>query len=192
MSKFHRERKVYSSRSLLERRSDTKVGLLKQIGLRPSIQLPNQRDTDVITQIKKIVEQFDARLTIDERNLISVAYKNLTNTLRNSWRTVDTVEKLQASRAPATTKQLRLIRRQREKIERELTTTCKDIVGLLDKQLLPATKPGEERVFYLKMSVVSYRFEWQHSQLTAGKETTIDIWRNLPRSRTENDTRRNR
>lgn len=107
--------------------------------------------TDVVTQIKTIVNQFDARLTIDERNLLSVAYKNITNNHRNSWRTVDNLEQNLAARARGTTRHLFLMRRQRDKIERELTDVCKDIVGLLDRQLLPAARSGEEAVFYSKM-----------------------------------------
>ncbi|KAJ4478030.1 14-3-3 domain-containing protein [Lentinula aciculospora] len=119
-----------------------------------------ERYDDVISQIKTIATQFDARLTNDERNLLSIAYKNKTNTLRNSWRIVDTLEKMQASRtAPGTTtRQLTLIRQQRKKIERELANVCKDIVKLLEKQLLPAAKPGEERVFYSKMKGDYYRY----------------------------------
>jgi len=114
----------------------------------------------VVSQIKTIVAEFDARLVNDERNLLSIAYKNKTNTLRNSWRIVDTLEKMQASRtAPGTTtRQLALIRQQRKKIERELANVCKDIVKLLEKQLLPAARYGEERVFYSKMRGDYYRY----------------------------------
>ncbi|KAJ3869662.1 MAG: 14-3-3 domain-containing protein [Lentinula lateritia] len=119
-----------------------------------------ERYDDVISQIKTIATQFDGRLTNDERNLLSIAYKNKTNTLRNSWRIVDTLEKMQASRtAPGTsTRQLTLIRQQRKKIERELANVCKDIVKLLEKQLLPAARQGEERVFYSKMKGDYYRY----------------------------------
>lgn len=105
----------------------------------------------MVKQIKLIIELFDAQLTIDERNLLSIAYKNITNVLRNSWRIVNNVEKSQASRQVGATKQHILTRRQRQRIERELTNTCKDIVLLLDRQLLPAAKQGEEAVFYSKM-----------------------------------------
>ena len=106
---------------------------------------------DVIIQLKKIIRQYGPVLTLDERNLLSVAYKNMTNNLRNSWRIVDTLEKMQASRAPRMKRQLSLIRLEREKIEGELADVCKDIVDLLDKKLIQGAKPGESRVFYVKM-----------------------------------------
>jgi len=107
----------------------------------------------VITQIKLIITHFDQHLTVEERNLISIAYKNLTNNLRNSWRIVDTLQQMQESRATKSKRQLELIRRQRFKIEMELADVCRDIVQLLDDQLLPASSQGEERVFYSKMYV---------------------------------------
>lgn len=109
---------------------------------------------DVVAQIKYIIEHLDARLTIEERNLISVAYKNRTNTLRSSWRIVDTLYTMEASATSrSSNKRVDLIRRQREKIERELADVCQDIVQLLDKSLIPAATAGddEEKVFYAKM-----------------------------------------
>ena len=49
-------------------------------------------DPDVVKYIKTIVENYGAQLTIEERNLLSVAYKNITNNLRNSWRNMDLME----------------------------------------------------------------------------------------------------
>jgi 14-3-3 protein epsilon len=103
-----------------------------------------------VKHIKSLIFNCDARLTIDERNLLSVAYKNITNVLRNSWRVVDTLEKLESSRSVSGTK-LALARLQRQKIEKELADVCEDLVNLLEDQLIPVAETGEEIVFYLKM-----------------------------------------
>ncbi|KXN90260.1 14-3-3-like protein GF14 mu [Leucoagaricus sp. SymC.cos] len=113
------------------------------------------------TRIKFIVNQYGAQLTIDERNLLSIAYKNLTNSLRNSWRILDSVEKLQQMKtqpSPRLKQEMNLVRRQREKIEKELAEVCKDIVSLLDRQLLPSASAGEETVFYSKMKGDYFRY----------------------------------
>lgn len=144
---------------------------------------------DVVVQIKMIIDQFGAQLTIDERNLLSVAYKNITNILRSSWRIVDNMEKMHTSRSSGVTRQIVLMRRQRDRIERELTDACRDIVLLLDRQLLPSARPGEEAVFYSKMQV--FRF----SRISAlgligselGKEIITDTSLNLRKSGTESD-----
>jgi len=122
-----------------------------------------ERYQDVVYQIKEIIEHFSAQLTVDERNLLSVAYKNLTNNLRNSWRIVDTLEQLQRSRGVH--RQLQLIQRQREHIEGELTNLCRDITSVLDRKLLPAAKRGEEYVFYSKMKGDYYRYLAEFSQM---------------------------
>ena len=138
--------------------------------------LTDEVHVDVVTQIKTIIMNIDQRLALEERNLLSVAYKNITNNLRASWRIVDTLEKVQAARSKnAASRQLQLIRHQREIIEKELTNVCKDIVELLDKQLLPYAQTGEEQVFYSKMCV-SRRPHVAIRKLTCliGRATTID------------------
>ncbi|KAJ8086571.1 hypothetical protein PM082_005394 [Marasmius tenuissimus] len=117
-----------------------------------------ERYEDVVIQIKTIIEKFGPRLTNDERNFLSVAYKNMTNNLRNSWRVVDTVGKIEASRPAIVARKVMLIQKQRMKIERELADVCRDIVNLLNSKLLPAAEKGEERVFYSKMKGDYYRY----------------------------------
>jgi 14-3-3 protein epsilon len=98
---------------------------------------------------------------MEERNLLSIAYKHITGTLRTSWRTVEGIEKHETTNGRATLREQALIRRQREKIELELADACKDLLDLLNRHLVPAAEAGEERVFYLKMHVflpVSFPF----------------------------------
>jgi len=92
---------------------------------------------------------------MEERNLLSIAYKHITGTLRTSWRTVESIEKQETANGRATLREQTLIRRQREKVELELADACKDLLELLDRHLVPAAEAGEERVFYLKMCVFS-------------------------------------
>jgi hypothetical protein len=113
----------------------------------------NPTPKDVIKQLKSIVFYSDARLGMEERNLLSIAYKHITGTLRTSWRTVEGIEKVETANGRATLREQALIRRQREKIELELADACKDLLDLLDRHLVPAAEAGEERVFYLKMHV---------------------------------------
>jgi hypothetical protein len=113
---------------------------------------------DVIKQLKSVISYSDARLTMEERNLLSIAYKHVTGTLRTSWRTVEAIEKQEAASGSAMPRELVLIRRQRAKIELELADACQDLINLLDRHLVPAAEAGEERVFYHKMCV-SFRLK---------------------------------
>lgn len=111
--------------------------------------LMRMRSLDVIVQMKDLINCAEAQLTIDERNLLSIAYKNITATLRSSWRSIDTLRRRRD--AQYTPRQLVLIGREKEVIECELTDICKDITSLLEKYLIPASACGEEKVFYCKM-----------------------------------------
>ena len=102
---------------------------------------------DVVNQIKELAASSEGLLSVDERNLLSIAYKNLTSNLRNAWRTVDTLEK-KGGHSP---RQIQLMKVEKQRIRDELVRSCKDVVDLMDSQLIPYASPGEEKVFYSKM-----------------------------------------
>ena len=106
----------------------------------------------MIAQLKDIINDNNARLTIDERNLLSIAYKNLTANLRASWRTIDALQKKEA--LSSTRQQVKLMRVQKDRIEQDLDKLCKDAIDLLEKHLIPGASEGEEKVFYSKMYVM--------------------------------------
>ncbi|KAI9001405.1 14-3-3-like protein [Trametes punicea] len=115
-----------------------------------------ERYRDVITQLKDIINSCGAQLTMDERNLLSIAYKNLTANLRSSWRTIDTLQKKEA--LSSTRQQVRLMRAQKELIEKDINDLCKEVLNLLESTLMPAADDGEEKVFYSKMRGDYYRY----------------------------------
>lgn len=99
----------------------------------------------------KIVASEDRDLTVEERNLLSVAYKNVIGARRASWRIVTSIEQKEESKGNSA--QVTLIKEYRQKIEGELAKICEDILSVLDKHLIPSAKTGESKVFYHKMSV---------------------------------------
>lgn len=99
----------------------------------------------------KIVASEDRDLTVEERNLLSVAYKNVIGARRASWRIVTSIEQKEESKGNSS--QVTLIKEYRQKIEDELAKICDDILDVLDKHLIPSAKSGESKVFYHKMLV---------------------------------------
>ena len=93
--------------------------------------------------------QLVGELTVDERNLLSVAYKNVVGTRRASWRIVSSIEQKEESKGNEV--QVQMIKGYREKIESELAKICEDILDVLDKHLIPSAASGESKVFYHKM-----------------------------------------
>lgn len=97
----------------------------------------------------KSVASSDQELTVEERNLLSVAYKNVIGARRASWRIVSSIEQKEESKGNEA--QVAMIKAYREKIEAELAKICEDILMVLDKHLIPSAASGESKVFYHKM-----------------------------------------
>jgi len=93
--------------------------------------------------------QLGGELTVDERNLLSVAYKNVVGTRRASWRIISSIE--QKEETKNNEKHISKIREYRQKIEDELETVCGDVLNVLDESLIPKAESGESKVFYHKM-----------------------------------------
>lgn len=97
----------------------------------------------------KNVAMVDGDLTVEERNLLSVAYKNVIGARRASWRIISSIEQKEELKGSGT--KLELIKDYRLQVEKELREICGDILEVLEKHLIPASKTGESKVFYLKM-----------------------------------------
>ncbi|MBA0692191.1 hypothetical protein Goari_009771, partial [Gossypium aridum] len=95
-------------------------------------------------------------LSIEERNLLSVAYKNVIGARRASWRIISSIEQKEESRGNE--EHVAKIRDYRAKIESELSSISDGILKLLDKRLIPAASAAESKVFYLKMKGDYHRY----------------------------------
>jgi len=119
-----------------------------------------ERYDDMAEFMKQATEQ-GSDLTNEERNLLSVAYKNVVGARRSSWRVISSIE--QKTSADDANKKAMLVK-YREKIEKELDDICKTVLRLLDDHLVPACNSSaaeeakEGKVFYLKMKGDYYRY----------------------------------
>jgi len=113
-----------------------------------------ERYDDMCKFMRALVEWTDSKaekvdLTVEERNLLSVAYKNVIGARRASWRTLNVDEH----------KDDELIRVYKRQVETELDAICKDVLDLLIGILVKNnTEENESRVFYLKMTGDYYRY----------------------------------
>ena len=96
----------------------------------------------------KRVAWSDQELTVEEGNLIAVAYRNVIDARRASWRKVLSIEQKEESKGNKA--RVSMIKDYREKIEGELAKICEDILDVLDKHL-PSAASGESKVLYHKM-----------------------------------------
>merc|ERR1712047_159863 len=93
-------------------------------------------------------------LSNEERNLLSVAFKNVVGARRSSWRVISSIEQ----KTEGAEKKQAMAKEYREKIEKELNDICGDVLNLLDKHLIPKASNAESKVFYLKMKGDYYRY----------------------------------
>lgn len=114
-----------------------------------------ERFDDMLEYMKKVAFM-EQDLSIDERNLLSVAYKNTVGTRRTAWRALSAIETKEEAKS---SKYLNLLRDYKDKIEKELNTYCDDVLQVLDKKLIPKSEGNTEaNVFYLKMKGDYYRY----------------------------------
>merc|ERR1712000_784446 len=111
---------------------------------------------DEMVDAMKQVAQMGVKLTVEERNLLSVAYKNVIGARRASWRIISSIEQKEESKG--STQSASRIKEYRAKVEKELSGICNDILEVLDKYLLPSATSGESTVFYSKMKGDYYRY----------------------------------
>jgi len=113
-----------------------------------------ERYEDMIKYMQ-IVAKFPTELSNDERNLLSVAYKNSVKTRRDAWRTIQAIQNKEELKG---NKFLPLISMYKDKIENELKDICHDVLNLLDQHLLTNSHNPEAIVFYQKMKGDYFRY----------------------------------
>ena len=126
-----------------------------------------ERYDDMAKMMKEVTKQ-GSKLSSEERNLLSVAYKNVVGSRRSSWRVISSIEqKMQQDTADGknegTEVKKQMAKEYKKTITQELVDICQEVLDLLDENLLPSVdkesdKEAESQVFYLKMKGDYYRY----------------------------------
>ncbi|CAH8438853.1 unnamed protein product [Schistosoma turkestanicum] len=114
-----------------------------------------ERYDEMVDAMKQVVEKGE-ELTVEERNLLSVAYKNVIGSRRSSWRVFSALEQTEAHRGNA--EKQASTKKYREVLEGELDRVSKEILELIDKYLIDSASKPDSKVFYLKMKGDYYRY----------------------------------
>ncbi|WVZ91933.1 LOW QUALITY PROTEIN: hypothetical protein U9M48_038044 [Paspalum notatum var. saurae] len=133
-----------------------------------------ERYEEMVEYMEKVAKTVDVEeLTVEERNLLSVAYKNVIGARRASWRIVSSIEQKEESRKNE--EHVTLIK---EYHRAELSNICDGILKLLDSHLVPSSTAAESKVFYLKMKGDYHRYLAEFktgSERKESAESTMDI-----------------
>jgi 14-3-3 protein epsilon len=103
------------------------------------------------THMKAVASQ-PIELSVEERNLLSVAYKNVIGSRRASWRVLSSIE------SKGEPDKLQLISDYKKKIEQELVDICDEILKIISNELVPRSTSMEGKVFYYKMKGDYHRY----------------------------------
>merc|ERR1712187_880542 len=119
-----------------------------------------ERYDEMADHMEKVAKD-GAELSVEERNLLSVAYKNAVGSRRAAWRIITSVE--QKEKSKGNDEQASFAKEYCRKVEAELQKICDDILALLEK-LIPKASGGESKVFYQKMKADYYRYIAEFSE----------------------------
>ena len=85
----------------------------------------------------KQVLEFPQELSVEDRNLLSVAYKNSVGSRRTAWRVISSIETKDEAKNSTN---LPLLKEYKAKIESELDKICYEIIKIIDTKLLASAK----------------------------------------------------
>lgn len=119
----------------------------------------------------RVLEFESQKLNVEERNFLSVAYKNVIGARRASWRSI-------VGEAEGDTALGGALAAYKEQIEKELENISHNVLELLEKHLIAKSdgQSDEEKVFYLKMAGDYYRYLVESVAKDGYKEKTEELY----------------
>merc|ERR1712100_770104 len=99
-----------------------------------------ERYDEMAEKMKEVGETGD-ELSVEERNLLSVAYKNAVGSRRAAWRIISSVEQKEKSKGNSENEGF--AKDYRQTVETELDDICGKILKLLDDNLIKRASNGE-------------------------------------------------
>ena len=110
---------------------------------------------DTIKIMEDLIKTKENDLNLEERNILSSAYKNLVSSRRSAWRSINAVEIKEKN---SNSKLVQLITDLKLTLEKELKDLCNNILKILNEYLIRKAKDIESKIFYLKMRGDYFRY----------------------------------
>lgn len=112
-----------------------------------------ERFEDMVNFLKPVLDAKGGEVSSDERNLLSVAFKNLISSKRTAWRTIAAIEQ-----NPKYSKFGDSLAQYKKKIEEGLYRDCESIIELIRSKVLSKPIQDEPKAFFVKMVGDYYRY----------------------------------
>ena len=111
---------------------------------------------EMVNLMKRVIE-LNPDLNAEERNLLSVAYKNLIQQPRKGIRSLNQII-MNEQENPEHQGRVQSLIEFKKKMFQELSSTCEEVEEIVDTKLLPSASSAEARVFYNKMKADYLRY----------------------------------
>lgn len=102
------------------------------------------------------ITKYKTELNISDRNLLSLAYRNIISQKRYSWREINSILQNEEDELliPLKKKKDSLnkkLKEYKETVEKEIIGICQEILETVSTDILPYTKSLESKIFFYKM-----------------------------------------
>eukprot|EP01088_Endostelium_zonatum_P005500 TRINITY_DN1718_c0_g1_i1.p1 TRINITY_DN1718_c0_g1~~TRINITY_DN1718_c0_g1_i1.p1 ORF type:complete len:250 (+),score=59.16 TRINITY_DN1718_c0_g1_i1:104-853(+) len=117
-----------------------------------------ERYEDMVEQMKAVAMTATKEngLSVEERNLFSVAYKNVVGSRRAAWRILSSLKEKEIGKGNS--EHVQRIEAYKVKVESELSGLCNEAIDLLNSRILPSASEDDGKVYYLKMKADYFRY----------------------------------
>lgn len=122
----------------------------------------SERYEEMVEFVRKFISKITSEPTVEERNILSVAYKNVVGNRRTAWRVLNSIEQKESRRGNEENKTRASV--YKEKVEAELRSYCREILRVIDSDLVPNTESDEGKVFFIKMKGDYFRYICEFAQ----------------------------
>ena len=121
-----------------------------------------ERYDEMMDYVRHFISKCTSEFTDDERNILSVAFKNVVGNRRTAWRVLSSIESKEGRRGNEENKARAAA--YKEKVEGELRSFCREILRIIDSDLLAKVSSDEGKVFFIKMKGDYYRYICEFAQ----------------------------
>ncbi len=134
-----------------------------------------ERFDDMVDFLKPILKNKGGDFSVEERNLLSVGFKNLIGGKRTAIRTITAIEQNAKYQKYGSA-----LQHYKKKIEGELQKDCQNIINMIKNDAMKALADPEGKAFFLKMVGDYYRYMAESAQadlLTQAREGALEHYK---------------
>ena len=120
-----------------------------------------ERFDDMVEFLNKMITEKAGNLSNEERNLLSVGFKNLISSPRSALRQIQAIATNQNAKYASFEP---VLMDYKKEVEGDLQAKCKRVIEIIQKAGVPGAPDSESKAFYYKMIADYYRYIAENAQ----------------------------